>query len=203
MKLNQEEKEIYRSTFNKIHASEDLLRKVKNMNQKSRKKSNVAKKVVAAVAALAIVFVSSNAITYARQGETWVEKMVVLIDGKEFEAEVKDLENGEKVVTIETEDDDKSVNIEYGYEVDEKGDVAITQKNEAQTQNQETTIEQETTIKQEGEKVYLYIDDTKIDITEDIKDEKCQGEFQVDGKKYGYVVEGNATEYSISITDKN
>ena len=70
--------DFYKSTFDEIHASDELLRKVKNMTEaKPKKKIYAVRKVLYVAAAVVIMLVASNAIVYAATGETWVEKIAV------------------------------------------------------------------------------------------------------------------------------
>lgn len=70
----KERKELYQSTFDKIHAPKELLRKVEGMSKESRriKKKVILRRSAWAAAAVVILFVLSNAVVLAATGEPWV-----------------------------------------------------------------------------------------------------------------------------------
>lgn len=76
MNKDMENKKYYQNTFDEVHASDDLLGKVKNMKDEriSRKIRKVGR-FAYIVAAVLIVIISSNIISYAATGSTWVEKV--------------------------------------------------------------------------------------------------------------------------------
>lgn len=193
-------KELYQSTFDELHASSELLREVKGMNKENIKKGfRWTRKFGYGLAALAAIgFISSNAIVYAATGSTWVKKAIIIIDGKEKEVKVE-----------KTVDKDGNSILSFEYDVDEEaegsqsftldGDNNINPEDlDKMVINSETI---KTSLKEENGKVYLVIDDKqKIDVTEDIKDEVCEGTFEEDGLKYSYRIEGNVEEYNISVS---
>lgn len=80
-------KQFYKETFEHIQMSPELKRKVKNMNEISKKrKLRRGLRVAIAAAALIAVFGISNAAVYAATGDTLVEKVEkkisVYINGK-------------------------------------------------------------------------------------------------------------------------
>lgn len=79
MNKDMENKWHYQDMFDEVHASEDLLGKVKNMKNErvSRKIGRVGRVAYIVVAIVLIVIVSSNAISYAATGSTWVEKVIM------------------------------------------------------------------------------------------------------------------------------
>lgn len=83
-KFNDEtqNKNLYQQTFNEIHASPELLGKVKDMKNTNKRKK-VSRIGYSLAAALALCFIFSNIITYAATGSTWVTKAIVRINGEE------------------------------------------------------------------------------------------------------------------------
>lgn len=79
----------YCDAMDKIHAPEHLQGKVKAMNRQSKIKSFKLRKLAYVAAALGVVFVSSNAVTYAATGSTWIGKVMVTINGEEKEMDAE------------------------------------------------------------------------------------------------------------------
>lgn len=76
-------RELYNATFQEIHASDELKGMVEDMaNQKNIIWKNVWKKSVAAAAAIVVVFVAGNVVTYAAAGENLVKYVTVKIQGE-------------------------------------------------------------------------------------------------------------------------
>lgn len=83
MNKDKQIRERYNSTFQEIHASDELKGMVENMaNQKNIIWKNVWKKGLAAAAAIAVVFVAGNVVTYAATGDNLVKYVTVKIQGK-------------------------------------------------------------------------------------------------------------------------
>lgn len=100
MKTEKDNREFYRSTFDKVHASDELVGKVKNMTKtEAKKKMFVMKKVLLIAAVIATLFVVSNLAVYAATGETWVEMLVVNVNvnGEDMDLKLKKItdENGD------------------------------------------------------------------------------------------------------------
>ena len=100
MKTEKDNYKLYRSTFDKVHASDELVGKVKNMTKvEAKKKMYVMKKVLCIAAAVAVLFAVSNFAVYAATGESWVEMLVVNVNvnGEEMDVNVKKItdENGD------------------------------------------------------------------------------------------------------------
>lgn len=175
-----------------MHASEDLLRKVEAMKEsKNNKRSKGIKRTIkfgyAVAAALAVAIISSNIIAYAATGSTWVEKVVVTINGEEREAGVeKVIDNDGNGYVVATVEDDDETTIEI-FDGDDK--------------SVENSLPDAEIVKENG-KVYLTAEGTKAaDITEDIKDEKCEGTFEVKGVTYQYTVKGTVDDHTINISE--
>lgn len=70
----------YKAMMGEVHASADLIGKVKGIPMEKTKKRGMALKFATATcAALLGVFVVTNGVCYAATGETWVEKVTVWI----------------------------------------------------------------------------------------------------------------------------
>lgn len=113
MKIEKDNQKFYRSTFDKVHASDELVGKVKNMTKvEAKKKMYVMKKVLCIAAAVAVLFVVSNFAVYAATGESWVEMLVVhvSVNGEEMDVNLKKIteEKGDVKyalpITVEGED---------------------------------------------------------------------------------------------------
>ncbi|MEC4183494.1 hypothetical protein VJ918_01605 [Adlercreutzia sp. R21] len=109
----------YRAMMGEVHASADLIGKVKGIPMEKTKKRGIALRLATATCAgLLGVFVVTNGVCYAATGETWVEKATVWVNGEPMEMDVQMQQDGDTVVgTIEytAEDADGT-----------GGDVAIT-----------------------------------------------------------------------------
>lgn len=56
-------------------------------------------------------------------------------------------------------------------------------------------------IEQDGDKIYLVVNDMKIDVTEAFEDEDVStGTYEMDGVTYEYRIEGGIDDYSLEIT---
>lgn len=83
MNKDKQIRERYNSTFQEIHASDELKGMVENMAyQKNIIWKNVWKKGLAAAAAIAVVFVAGNVVTYAATGDNLVKYVTVKIQGE-------------------------------------------------------------------------------------------------------------------------
>lgn len=191
MNHEKKNKEYYQNTFNEVHASEDLLRKVEAMKESKdgRRKKGIKKTIkfgYAVAAALVIAMISSNVIAYAATGSTWVEKVIVTVNGEEKEAEIEKVidsdGNGYVVTTVEEEGET---------------DIQIYEGDDKRVENSLPNTE----IVKDKDKIYLMAEETKVaDITKDIEDEKCEGTFELEGITYKYVVTGTADDYTINLS---
>lgn len=86
-----------------VHASADLIGKVKGIPMEKTKKRGVALRLATATCAgLLGVFVVTNGVCYAATGETWVEKATVWVNGEPVEMDVQMTQDGDVAVgTIE------------------------------------------------------------------------------------------------------
>lgn len=119
--MNQEfkNKEYYQNTFDEVHASEELLRKVKDMKNEDNRKV-VRRKIkmrYAVVAAALVAVISSNIVSFAASGTTWVEKVIVkvTVDGEKRDIEMKKSvdEFGNESYEMEVPEGAGSVSMDY------------------------------------------------------------------------------------------
>ena len=89
----------YKAMMGEVHASADLIGKVKGIPmEKTKKRTTALKFATATCAALLGVFVVTNGVCYAATGETWVEKATVYINGEPVEMDVQMSQNGDTTV---------------------------------------------------------------------------------------------------------
>ncbi len=191
MKLEEQNKKLYKDTFDEVHASENLLGKVKDMRKENINiVKRISKRAVCAAAAMAaVVFVSSNAIAYAATGSTWVEKVRLSVDGKTY-------------TLTEKQADGTMV---YEVDVPEAGSVSV-ESSEGAGENFTVTAG-EATISIEGGRIYLITgkNGEKTDITDNFTDGVCEGYVYIDtgdeeSGNYHYVAtEIDAGDYSLEI----
>ena len=191
--------EFYKSTFDEVHASDELLRKVQNMsNKETKNKVYAIRKVLYIAAAIIIVFAASNAVVYAAIGETWIEKVMVQV-----------IVNGNEQNVLADKFVDKEGNVGYIMDFDNDDDpnseiyFSVLEGEYIEGNNSDAPNSKPVTLTEEGGKVYFYWseEDVKIDITDDFKDGEAK--FLVtekDGKKVFAVVEGTIDEYTINLS---
>ncbi len=197
MNKDMENKRHYQDMFDEVHASEDLLGKVKNMKNEriSRKIGRVGKIAYIVVAIVLIVIVSSNAISYAATGSTWIEKVIISIGTQELEMdkyvddnEIEYLEGDFKVdkkeVFVLDEDyydsveefrdaleeyveDEKKAHDEYMRAIDENATYEEREIPEEIYFRQIIRSKYTCEVEADGEKVYLIFKYTDIDGKED------------------------------------
>ena len=85
----------YKAMMGEVHASADLIGKVKGIPmEKTKKRTTALKFATATCAALLGVFVVTNGVCYAATGETWVEKATVYINGEPVELDERRYHRG-------------------------------------------------------------------------------------------------------------
>lgn len=202
----------YKAMMGEVHASADLIGKVKGIPmEKTKKRTTALKFATVTCAALLGVFVITNGVCYAATGETWVEKVTVWINGEPVEMDVQMRQEGD--VTMGT--------VEYTVEdaVGEGGDIAMTMSAEdGDFSNMAYTIKDYTaegTDAADGaaEGMVLESDDghvllvpgdgsqaEPIDITDQIKAQGgATGTFEMDGATYVYQVSGEPGNWHASV----
>lgn len=202
----------YKAMMGEVHASADLIGKVKGIPMEKTKKRGVALRLATATCAgLLGVFVVTNGVCYAATGETWVEKATVWVNGEPVEMDVQMRQEGD--VTMGT--------VEYTVEdaVGEGGDIAMTMSAEdGDFSNMAYTIKDYTTEGTDAadgaaEGMVLESDDghvllvpgdgsqaEPIDITDQIKAQgAATGTFEMDGATYVYQVSGEPGNWHASV----
>lgn len=191
MKMEEENKKIYKDTFDEVHASENLLRKVKDMKRENVSRiKRISKKAVCAAAALAVAgFVSTNAVAYAATGSTWIHKVKVSIDGKEYDVKVTKKDENTREVEV-SGDEDQSYNFSVeGEGLEEVGIAICDEKTGAH-------------LEFENDRLYLASEEDKIDITDNFNGGICEGDMKIGDKDYHYVVTEDGGVYGISMEEK-
>ena len=202
----------YKAMMGEVHASADLIGKVKGIPMEKTKKRGVALRLATATCAgLLGVFVVTNGVCYAATGETWVEKATVWVNGEPVEMDVQMRQEGD--VTMGT--------VEYTVEdaVGEGGDIAMTMSAEdGDFSNMAYTIKDYTAegadaADDAAEGMVLESDDghvllvpgdgsqaEPIDITDQIKAQGgATGTFEMDGATYVYQVSGEPGNWHASV----
>jgi len=200
MNKRMDEKTYYCNTFDEAGASEDLFRKVITMKHKDnyRKiRKTVRMRYAGAVAALVLtVLVSSNIVTYAATGSTWIEKVMVTVNGEEKEVDMtryKDADGGDCYEMTVDEAGTKSISMSMS------GESNICTGSDASDPEDEDVLPETAVTMREG-RTYLEAGGQSVDITEDMKDGVCSGSFEADGKKYLYEITGTIEEHTINVT---
>lgn len=182
----------YKDTFDEIHVPETLFGKVMDMSMEKGKwkRQRRLKFAGSIVGALALCMVISNGVCYAATGGTWVSKVTLYING----------ENVTQDVTWHKDDDGNM----YGRIGTEEGDCIFYDKSYGEDVSYQEAVvtsvqDMQSEIVCEGDKQYLIIGDSKIDITEDFADGRCSGTFELEGVTFQYEVTGNVEEYQVSI----
>ncbi len=80
--------EKFKQTFDEVHAPEDLLGKVMELDMKKKefKTRNMVKAAVCALAVATGVFAAGNGICYAATGESLMTNVKIIINGEELDA---------------------------------------------------------------------------------------------------------------------
>ncbi|MBO5450412.1 MAG: hypothetical protein J6L77_04850 [Coprococcus sp.] len=188
MKTN---KEIYKNAFDEVHAPAELFGKVEvsQMEHVKRRSFKGLRIAVSAFAALLFLVVVSNGICYAATGDTWITKVKVIIDGKETEADMTWHQEGDYMVgTIE-------------YEVPEGREIFVCDEEDVDGNSEieyNTPGLTEGRLEVENDRIYLVVEDSKVDITEDFTDGEATGSIELAGVQYVYTVTGTAEDYDVS-----
>ncbi len=184
MNTEKDNKTWYRHTFDEVHASENLRRKVnemKNENGMNKTKKTLSKGAVAA-AAFALLMLS-NVISYAASGRAWI-MTITLPDGETRQIEVEQgPEDGQ-------------------YFVYEDGNDSAASESMASTETDVTLeVSEEDSVRrlEEAEgRIWLVLDEqNRVDITEDFRDGTCKGTLETDDRIWYYEVTGTTEDYDI------
>ncbi len=186
MNTEKDNQTWYQHTFDEVHASEDLLRKVnamKNENEMNKAKKTLSKGAVAA-AAVALLMLS-NVISYAASGRAWI-LTITLPDGETRQIEMEPgLEDGQYFVYEDTEDSavsDRMVSTETAVTLEESEEDSARRLEKA-----------------DG-RIWLILDEqNRVDITDDFQDGICRGTLETDDMTWYYEVTGTPEDYDIQV----
>ena len=153
----------------------------------------------------ALLFISSNAISYAATGNTLMETVTIYMNGNKVDdSQLKSYtdKNGNTHYEMELEKEDDSSGEIVVY--DTASDMGYSVSLDSETDSNKATLNLtliQGTVKQEGDQVILVIgdDQKKIEITDDFKDGTAKGTFTLDGIVYEYVVEGTIDNNTLNI----
>lgn len=184
MKTERDNQSWYQNTFDEVHASEHLLRKVEAMKQERETMKKILPKGAIAAAAFGIL-VFSNAITYAASGSPWI-LTITLPGGETREMEIDPLEDGVQVTDYDFADSSAAAEAAGSAEAD----VTLEVSDEDSTYR----------LEREGEHVYLILDaDCRVDITEEFKDGTCKGSLDTEDGTWCYEVTGTPEDYDAQV----
>lgn len=186
-------KEKYQQAFSVLKASRPI-----EMEELKMNKNIVLRRIVAAVAAVALCFGASNGICYAATGATWVEKMVVIFNGQKIEkpVQVTSLGNGDFSYTMPVSGETGSMQMTIV--TDEEGLDAtpvIVSSDEGVVVPDDAPI---ISVEDDG-KIYIKYGEAKVDITEDFADGEASGTLNYNDLEYEFLVEGNVEVNSITL----
>ena len=172
------EQDIFKRTFDKLHASPDVLQEVLDMaaNEKviPKKKRRLATRAAAVIAVLILV-IGSGSVAYAMD-IGGIQRMVqVWIHGDQTDAEFI-VENGSYTLNYKDED---------GNDVQRGGGGIAYENGEERPLTADELLEQmmmpEVEYKEDG-RVWVYYMDQKMEITDKFEDEICYVKLEADGQ---------------------
>lgn len=201
-------KEWYQKTFEQVQISEKMLREVETMSTEKKNRKQGYMRFVAAAAALLVVFLVGNGVSYAATGESILGHVTILLDGKKVdEGKLRKTKgkDGKDVYVYHVDSDaDVELQIDTDYMEKEGLGVQVDMENEtAGIQGMHVTF-LSGEVKKMDNQIYLIIgeNEKQIDITDDFQDGKAEGEFQISGTDYTYTVTGTVEEAKVSICEK-
>lgn len=202
----------YQAMMGEVHASADLMRKVRGIPMEKTKKRGVALRMATATcAALLGVFVVTNGVCYAATGETWVEKATVWVNGEPVEMDVHMSQNGDVTlgeITYEVADDETGGAVKFSTETEggegdgvnierfEITDYTVTGAPDA-APNADNLI-----LEDAGGHVYLAPGDEvqPIDLTDELRAHGgATGTYEQGGKTYVYQVSGEPGNWHANV----
>lgn len=184
MKSDRENKAYYQHTFDEVHASKDLLRKVKAMKENATTQRGIKiSRYGYTAAAIVAVLIFSNVITYAASGNLWL-LTITMPNGKTVQKTVEAPFAGEDMA--DTED---------GTPVIESAKSTVIEDLSEEAEGITAVLESK------GEKTFLVIEGNyRIDITEDFQGGSCKGTYELDESSYYYYeVTGTPQAYDITV----
>lgn len=211
----------YKESYDDIVLREEKIEQLKDFEQlkkweeqkRLQKRTQRIRKVLVAAAAVAVVFLAGNTITYAKTGESLVkhtERAIWIVINQEseipgtFSASIEEDGGNVGVVIfgddkeLKVSDAENSVGTKKIYTNKESNFVVGSKKKKGT--NEETYFIMDVKLEQRGDKIYLVVADDakeKIDITEDFADGEATGEFSVEGMDFRYKVTGDIDKYDI------
>ena len=202
----------YKETFDKVHVPDELLGKVMDMeNQTKKKEKRGWRYAMGTLAAAFGLFVASNGICYAATGETWVSRMTIYLNGEKVEKDVTWQDNGDGTFlgTVELDGDEEvdlytvtddveltSGDITYSFDGEE---IAAGEDGEYAVINCEVETD-------EDGSVWLRVNENdvckaEVDLTADLADGTAEGDLAYDGLTYHYQVTQEADgEYALALS---
>lgn len=199
----------YKAMMGEVHASADLIGKVKGIPmEKTKKRTTALKFATATCAALLGVFVVTNGVCYAATGETWVEKATVYINGEPVEMDVQMSQNGDTTVgeinyTVEDADGEggevQMTMISEGGDFDgttyEIHDYTVEGAEDGSPNADDMVLESS-----DGHVVLAPEGTEPIDLTDQLKaNGAATGTYEKDGATYVYQVSGEPGNWHASV----
>ena len=199
----------YKAMMGEVHASADLIGKVKGIPmEKTKKRTTALKFATATCAALLGVFVVTNGVCYAATGETWVEKATVYINGEPVEMDVQMSQNGDTTVgeinyTVEDADGEggevQMAMISEGGDFDgttyEIHDYTVEGAEDGSPNADDMVLESS-----DGHVVLAPEGVEPIDLTDELAaNGAATGTYEKDGATYGYQVSGEPGNWYASV----
>lgn len=166
--------DLYQNTFNKVHASDELVRKVKLMTKENSKtKIYALKKVLCIAAAAVFLFVASNVVAFAATGETWVEMITMKVT---YNGEKKDID------IIKTTDEDGNTRYVWHDELKDKNGEVYTYEFDLGSdinaiQNIEIVQFMPQLVEKDGR---IYVTEPLYKVNQDITEDFADGEAKVE-----------------------
>lgn len=201
----------YKAMMGEVHASADLIGKVKGIPmEKTKKRTTALKFATATCAALLGVFVVTNGVCYAATGETWVEKATVYINGEPVELDVRMSQNGDVTigeVTYEVADDETGGKVEMSM-ISEGGDpddisngtFEITDYTVTEDPNGAPNADGMVLESEDGRVLLAPEGIEPIDLTDALKaNGAATGTYEKDGATYVYQVSGEPGNWHASV----
>lgn len=183
MRTEKDNQIWYQRTFDEVHASEHLRRKVEAMrNERETFKKILPKGMIAAAACGLLVF--SNVISYAASGSPWI-LTITLPGGETRQVEMEPVEDGVQIPSDAAAEDSSSEYMD-SMEVD----VAAEDLEEIPGYQ----------LEREGEHVYLILDENcRVDLAEELQDGSCRGTLDTDDGTWCYEVTGDPEAYDVQV----
>ena len=199
MKTEKDNQTWYQNTFDEVHASEHLFRKVEAMrNENGIFKRTLSKGAIAAAAFTVLVF--SNVISYAASGSPWI-LTVTLPGGETRQYEVGPAGEDGLLCTSDYEAADQSVLSTSDYEAADQSVLSETAGSaEADVTVEVSGRDDAYRLEECGGRICLVLDEQhRVDITEDFQDGSCTGTFDADGMTWCYEVTGTLEQPMILV----